>query len=109
MEAVPCDVVRLVHNVMSPVGADAAGEDNDQSEAKESDEGDALRERQLGVVEGRQWKNPQVKVEDGGNGGVSDHRRAFVDTMVRVERGVPVARDRTITGDIDSQQSDTFI
>ena len=52
MEALPGDVVRLLHDVMDPVGAYTRGDNDDETEAEEQDERKALREGQFRAVEG---------------------------------------------------------
>lgn len=96
LEAVPCDVVCLLQDVVNPVYTDAAGEDDDEAEAEEGDQREPLRERQLGVVERRQRERPYEKIKESGNGGMRDQRRCFVDAIVRVFVEVPVAVDRTV-------------
>lgn len=44
VEAVPCDIVGFFQDIIAPVDADAAGDDDDQTEAEERDEGEPLRQ-----------------------------------------------------------------
>ena len=88
---------------MDPVDADAAGKDDDQTEAEEGNEGEALRKRQLGLVEGRQRKHPDEEVEAGARGGMGHQHRVFGETVLLGPRQVPVARDRPVTADAVGQ------
>lgn len=51
VEALPCRVEGPLNDVVDPVGAHTAGDADEETEAEEDDEGDALGERELGVVE----------------------------------------------------------
>lgn len=55
---------------MNPVDADARGRDDDQAAAKEGDEPETLRERQLGPVEGWEGKDPDEGIEEGARDGM---------------------------------------
>jgi len=57
IETLPGDIVCLIDNVVNPISAHDAGDDDDAAEAEEDHESDALNDRQAKLAESWHWKN----------------------------------------------------
>jgi len=96
MQSLPGGVVCFIDDVVDPEGAQTAGDADEQTEAEEDDEGDALGERQSCLEQRPERQRPHDEVGQDRHDGLEEEGRRLLDTLALGAEDIPIIRDGAV-------------